>query len=104
MKDAELIDKWLRNTPDYEAVEVVRGVLARAFGKDAIRKKTGDSHQIRVKRPALAGLPGFGIFGHLSVPVENGQRVKGYYLKRIAQAINRLEEAAEVEKDKEEED
>jgi len=104
MKDAELIDKWLRNTPDYEAVKVVRGVLVRAFGKDAICKKTGDSHQLRVKHPALANLPGFEPFGYLSVPVKDGQQIKGYYLRRIAQAIKRLEEAAEEVKDKEEKD
>jgi hypothetical protein len=41
----------------------------------------------------LASLPGFGIGGYLSIPVSGGNCVKGYYLKRIAQAIRRLEEA-----------
>jgi hypothetical protein len=94
MKDADLIQKWLTQTPNYEAVDVVSGLLVRAFGEDAICRGTGDSHQLRVKHPALANMSGFGPFGHLSVPVDKGQRVKGYYLKRIAQAIKRLEEVA----------
>lgn len=98
MKDARLIGKWLAGTPD-EAEEVVRGVLVRAFGQDAIRKGTGDSHQLRVKHPALGDLPGFEPFGYLSVPVSKGQRVKGYYLRRIAQAIKRLEEVAGEEQE-----
>ena len=88
-----LIEKWLAGTPD-EAEEVVRGFLVRAFGEDAVCRGTGDSHQLRVKHPALADLPGYGPFGHLSVPVDKGQRVKGYYLRRIAQAVKWLEEAA----------
>ena len=94
MKDADLIEKWLTRTPDYAAVDLVKALLVRAFGEDAICRGTGDSHQLRVKHPALANMSGFGPFGHLSVPVDKGHRVKGYYLKRIAQAVKRLEEAS----------
>lgn len=100
MKDEHLIEKWLMSTPGDEAVDVVKGVLAHHFGEDAIRRKTGDSHQLRIKHPALANMPGFGSFGYLSIPVSKGQKVKGYYLRRIAQAIRRLEEAANEEEGK----
>lgn len=94
MKDNDLIEKWLSRTPAHESIDVVRGLLIRAFGEDSLCKGTGDSHQLRVKHPSLANLPGFGPFGHLSIPVEKGQRVKGYHLRRIAQAIRRLEDVA----------
>lgn len=97
MSNAKLIDKWLTATPSDAPVGVVRNVLVDALGSDAICQNTGDSHQLRVKHSALAGMPGFGPYGHLSVPVKNGQTVKGYYLRRIAQAIRRLEEVAEEE-------
>jgi len=100
MKDADLIEKWLTRTPDYEAVDVVRGVLVRHFGEDAICRGAGGSHQLRLKHPALANMPGFGPYGDLRIPVKKGQRVKGYYLKHIAQGINRLEEAANEGKGK----
>lgn len=92
-----LIEKWLSATPADESVDTVKVVLTRVFGNDAICKGTGDSHQLRIKHPALKEMPGFGPFGHLSIPVSKGQRVKGYYLKRIAQAAKRIEESDQEE-------
>jgi len=103
MKDADIVERWLNRTPSREPVRVVRGVLIRRFGEDALCKGTGDSHQLRVKHSGLARMPGFGLFGLLSIPIHKGQWVKGYYLKRIAQAIERLEEVADEEKEIEEE-
>ncbi|MBI2843894.1 MAG: hypothetical protein HYX78_10885 [Armatimonadetes bacterium] len=100
MNQKLLIEKWLNNAPIDESVDVVKSVLLRFFGSDAICKGTGDSHQLRVKHPALRDLPGFGQFGHLSIPVTGGRRVKGYYLRRIAQAIKHLEEIEKEEKGK----
>jgi anaerobic ribonucleoside-triphosphate reductase len=93
MRDEELIDKWLNNTPAEDSVEKVERILIKYFGADSVNKRSGGSHQYRVKHPSLQGLPGFGIAGHLSVPVKNGTKVKGFYLKRIAQAVKRFEEA-----------
>lgn len=73
-------------------MKVVRTLLVRVFGDDAICSNTGDSHQLRIKHRSLMGKPGFGPYGHLSIPVHQGQYVKGYYLKRIAQAIQLLGE------------
>jgi len=98
MKDARLIEKWLTSTPGDEAVDVVRRVLIHAFGEDALCPNTGDSHQFRIKHPALADMPGFGPYGYLSIPVYKGQRVRERYLRLIAQAIKRLEEVANGEK------
>ncbi|MCX6343759.1 MAG: hypothetical protein NT018_01635 [Armatimonadetes bacterium] len=92
MGDEELVEKWLRGTPD-DAADKVKRVLIKYFGDNFEDKHSGGSHQYRVKHPALANLSGFGIGGHLSIPVKNGTKVKGCYLKRIAQAIKYLEEA-----------
>jgi hypothetical protein len=99
MKDARLIEKWLTTTPSDEAVDIVRRVLVSRFGKDALCPNTGDSHQLRIKHPALADMPGFGPYGHLSIPVYKGQRVRGRYLRLVAQAVKQLDEAAEREKE-----
>lgn len=78
MGDEGLIDKWLSNTPPDDSVETVERILIKFFG--AVRtKRSGGSHQYRVKHPLLEGLPGFGVGGHLSIPVKNGKKVKGYY-------------------------
>jgi hypothetical protein len=96
MKKESVISQWLNQTPDYASLKTVETVLHRVFGEDAICKKTGDSHQLRIKHPALAELPGFEPFGFLSIPVSKGQRVKGYYLRRIAQAVKHLEEIGKL--------
>jgi hypothetical protein len=58
-----LLEKWLSATPSDESVDTVKTVLKRVFGKDTVCKNTGDSHQMRVKHPALRDLPGFGPLG-----------------------------------------
>lgn len=95
-----LIDKWLAETPSDESVDIVKTVVVRIFGANSICKGTGGSHQLRIKHPMLREMPGFGPFGHLSIPVSKGQRVKGYYLKRIAQAAKHIEESGREEKGK----
>ena len=92
MNTYRTIEKWLNATPSDESADVVERALVTYFGSESV-KKTSGSHQFRIKHPALADLPGFGIGGYLSIPVTGGKRVKGYYLKRIAQAVRRMEEA-----------
>ncbi len=89
----ENASKWLDATPADESAGVVERLLKHHFGSDAVKRSAGGSHQFRIKHPALADLPGFGLGGYLSIPISGGQRVKGYYLRRIAQAIKRTEEA-----------
>lgn len=90
MDDQKILDRWLRSKSD-EAKDVVMALLVRYFGSSAVKYHAG-SHQLRIKCPDLDGQPGFGIGGYLSIPVDHGQRVKNYYLKRIARAIDRLKE------------
>lgn len=90
MDEDKLVESWLRSNSD-DSSEKVEKVLVRYFGRAAV-KYNASSHQFRVKCPALDGLPGFGIGGYLSIPVGHGQRVKNYYLRRIAQAIKHLKD------------
>jgi len=90
MDQDKLVESWLRSNSD-DSAKRVEAVLVRHFGRAAVRYNA-NSHQFRVKYPALDGLPGFGIGGYLSVPVDHGQRVKNYYLRRIAQAIKHLKD------------
>lgn len=92
MNRDRIVERWLNTTPSEESADVVERVLVAHFGSESV-KKTSGSHQYRIKHPALADLPGFGVGGYLSIPVTGGKRVKGYYLKRIAQAIQTLEGA-----------
>ncbi|MCL5105533.1 MAG: hypothetical protein M1133_15670 [Armatimonadetes bacterium] len=85
-----LIDKWLVSAPPTESSERVEAVLVHFFGESSIKRGAGSSHQFRIKDSRLADLPGFGIGGHLTIPVSGGQKVKRPYLKRIAQAVKHI--------------
>ena len=93
MKYSELVNRWFSAAPGYESADVVERVLEHYFGPESVKNNAGGSHQFRVKHRLLEDLPGFGIGGYLSIPISGGKRVKGYYLKRIAQAIKKIEEA-----------
>lgn len=96
MGDEDLIEKWYSNTPGDESADTVERLLVKYFGRSSVSRKRGGSHQLRIKHQGLADLPGFGIGGHLSIPIKGGSRVKKLYLKRIAQAIKRLAEVADA--------
>lgn len=87
-KADKTIKKWLNNTPTDAPIDRVTPILDRFFGKDHYEKKSG-SH-IVVSDERLKGVEGYGPDGDFSVPVKSGQKVKGCYLKRIAQTIDYL--------------
>ena len=87
MEYDELIGKWSSRPPGTESAERVESVLTHYFGDAAVNRGVGSSHQYRIKDVRLAGLPGFGLGGHLVIPVSGGQRVKKVYLRRIALAV-----------------
>jgi hypothetical protein len=80
----KLLTKWAYNTPREETKEKVISVLDRFF-VGLYECKTG-SH-IRVYHPDLKGQPGFGPAGEFTVVISGGQRVKGLYVKRLAEVI-----------------
>jgi len=83
------LDKWLNNTPKDEPKERVLAMLKRFF-PDNYEEKRG-SH-IVVKDERLIGVHGFGPEGDFDIPVSGGQRVKGWYLKQLAYAIEIIRE------------
>jgi hypothetical protein len=83
------IRTWLNNTPKEAPIEEVDAVLERHFaGK--IRVKSGSHRVVRDRR--LASYYGFEPYGEFTVVVKSGQRVKGFYLKRLAEAVRIIEE------------
>ena len=79
------IDKWLTDTPTDCPVDRVMAVLKRYFG-GKFDQKSGSHIIIRDNR--LAELEGYSALGHITIPVKNGQTVKGVYLKKLALAVN----------------
>lgn len=85
----KLLDKWLENTPTDAPIDSVKAILDRFFPNHWDQK--GSSH-IVVWDKKLIGLPGYGPKGDFSIPVKGGQKVKGFYLKRLSATIKLLEE------------
>ncbi len=72
-------------------MDTLEAVLRRYFAS-GFSQAEGGSHQLRVSHPALFQHPHF-IGGTLSIPVNGGQSVKPFYLKRIVEAIEIIQEA-----------
>ena len=89
----DLIEKWRSAAPGDESASHVEVVLRHYFGADSVKKAVRSSHQFRIKDARLTDLPGFGIGGHLTIPISGGQRVKKVYLKRIALAIAHIKQS-----------
>jgi len=52
---------------------------------------------IVIQDDRLKGIPGYGPEGDFDIPFKGGQRIKGFYLKRLARTIKLLEEMEEWE-------
>lgn len=92
------LEKWRDDTPVDAPVDEVKSFLERHF--PGCYGQKGGSH-IVVRDDRLKGRDGFGPDGDFSVPVKNGQRVKGFYLKKIIEAIDILAQLDNSEKDEE---
>ena len=95
----KLIESWKTQPTPTANVETVKAVLIYYFS-ESFSTAEGSSHQLRINHPALHGKPNFE-GGTLSIPVKNGQFVKGVYLKRIAKAIEIVEAARKEENENE---
>lgn len=49
-----------------------------------------------VRHEALKRLEAYKPNGEISIPVKSGQRVKGFYVKKLVRAIRALEEMGEL--------
>ncbi len=86
-KRQKILDKWELNTPQYAKIDEVLAILDRFF--PGSRRQRG-SHII-VEDERLKQLNDIALLGVLTVPVKGGQQVKGFYLKRIAEAIKHIQ-------------
>lgn len=82
------LDKWLNNPPKEVPKEKVLAILDRFFHGQY--EKKGGSH-IPVQDHRLIGFPEYGPNGDFSIIIKGGQKVKGYYLQKLAETIMLLE-------------
>jgi len=82
------LDKWLNNPPKEVPKEKVLAMLDR-FLRGQYKEK-GGSH-ITVQDDRLIGFPEYGPDGDFSIVIKGGQKVKGYYLQKLAETIMLLE-------------
>jgi len=85
----KLLEKWLNNTPKDEPKDKVLAIIERFFPSQ-YEQKSG-SHII-IQDDLLKNIPEYGPIGEFGVVVSGGQKVKGYYLKRLVKIINLLKE------------
>lgn len=90
-KRDKLLAAWKNQPQPSATVETVEAILRHYFSS-GFSVSEGGSHQLRVSHPALYQHPHF-VGGTLSVPVTGGQSVKPFYLKRIVEAIEIVQEA-----------
>ena len=86
------LEKWLKNPPKEAPRGEVLAIIKRFF-PGQYETKRGSHIVIRDER--LVGLRDYGPDGSFDIPVKGGQKVKGFYLKRVARTIKLLEEMEE---------
>ena len=83
----KILERWLQNTPTDEPKDRVIAIIDRFFPGQWKQEKS--SHVV-IQDSRLIGIPSYGPAGDFDIPVKGGQRVKGYYLKKLAQTIKLL--------------
>ena len=83
------LERWANNTPKHAPKEDVLAIIERFFSRQY--KQTSSSH-IVIQDDRLGGYPECGPAGDFTVVISGGQKVKGHYLRRLAQIIRFLEE------------
>jgi len=78
------LKKWRKDAPKYEPKNSGSAILDRFF-PGQYEKKSG-SH-IFVQDGILKGIPDYGPDGDFSIVIKEGQKVKGYYLSKLAETI-----------------
>jgi hypothetical protein len=88
-KAEKILKKWLKNTPTEVPIDKVEAFLDRHFSGQYSQSST--SH-IVVQDDKLKGMPDYGPNGDFTVVVKGGRKVKGVYLKRLAETVIFLQE------------
>lgn len=88
----KLLGNWRNNPPTDVPKEKVLAVLERFFPGQWEKKK--GSH-IVIQDDRLIGVYDYGPAGDFDMPIKGGKKVKGVYLKKLAQTIELLKELEE---------
>ena len=80
---------WIKNLPKEARVGDVKTLLNHFFPGMWGQKRS--SHVV-IRCEKLKSFPDYGPFGEISIPVKGGQKVKGFYIKRLVRAIALLRE------------
>ena len=90
------VENWKTTKQEAELEEVI-SVLDKYFnGYWYIKGGTG-SHNLYLEHPSMKLDGRYGPLGQLLIPTVSGRKVKPYYLKKIIEAINLLEDYDEKE-------
>ncbi len=92
-KGQKLLDQWADNPPKEARVQDVETFLNTYFPDMWDQKK---SSHIVVRCEALKAFPNYQPYGELSVPVKGGQKVKGFYIKKLIKAVQLLTELGDT--------
>jgi hypothetical protein len=88
-KAQKLFDQWADNIPREARLQDVKTFLNYYFSD--MWKQQKSSH-IVVRCEALKNISDYKPYGEISVPVKDGQKVKGFYIKRLVKAVRDLSE------------
>lgn len=97
-KRDRLLTKWRDNPPTDAPVDEVEAVINYFFSGSRVKGRPG-SHNLIIRDDRLKDKGEFGPLGRLEIPVKGGQKVKGIYLQKLAQAIDILQGAREEQGD-----
>lgn len=97
-KREKRLEKWKNNPPKEAPIDEVVGIIRYFFPQQFDEKRTG-SHRFRIKHKLLIEHPDYGPDGGFDIPVKGGQKVKGVYLKLLAQAVEVVAEFNNKEQD-----
>ncbi len=86
------LEKWLKNPPQEVPKRRVLAVVERFFPG---QYETKSGSHIVIRHEKLIGIQEYGPDGSFDIPVKGGQKVKGFYLKKLARTIRLLEEMEE---------
>jgi len=84
-KRQKLIWQWRESPPTEEDVKKIRLVL-EYFG---FTIRPGGKHKMVASHPGLRDHP-FITMGQITIPTVSGRKVKGFYVKRIVEALEYL--------------
>lgn len=85
----KILEKWLNDPPVEVPKEGVLAMIKRFFPG---QYEQGSGSHIVIRDDRLIDIPNYGPAGDFDVVIKGGQKVKGFYLRKLAQTIKLLED------------